>query len=251
MLAEKHRHRFPPFETLPVTAQCRVMKALTLLSDSAFYAHSFGAKEDPGRYALRIADLLLSGVIRPDCQWLLLAGYIAPLRSTCRDNHHRANGRSKSELDERTFVTISEAGKAKLACAHAAGSFVAPLADDHECHDRKAAAPLIHYDSDARELLIGDLAFLELRTIARNMERIVLAFEKDRWQKPQVISRFRNVATLKRAHMVRDAVSRLNENQHPRRIRFRSRDKGKWISYRIIDNPERPPACPAEFHAGS
>src|SRR5690242_13524421 len=114
MIADIRHRPVPPFEALPVTAQSRLITAFTLLADSSFYAHSLGERGSDARFALRLVGLLRAGVIRPDCGWLLAAGFIelvAPANPaqaiqtpTSRKKHR--HGRMR-DLDEQTLVVLT------------------------------------------------------------------------------------------------------------------------------------------------
>jgi hypothetical protein len=238
MIAAKRCKKRPTqasaLESLPKPTKCRLHEALTLLADVRCYAPWFARDHEPGACALRISDLLRTGVNTLDCQWLLLTGYIEPVKPSGRARKQRL-GRD-AWLDEQMLVVLTHLGEAEARRA-AAQTAANRKPSIHPFPEAMAEnnGRLAHYDCLERQFFLRDALQFTLPSIASSIEAILLQFEGHGW-KQRVACPFKNVAVAKRARMVRSAVHRLNKAQQPHRILFQTTEMGAWISYRVLDD---------------
>src|SRR5205823_8333838 len=99
----------------------------------------------------------------------------------------------------------------------------------------KSMAPLPRWDSECRELWLGDVLVKQFRVPAPNQESILNAFQEEGWPRriDDPLTPQHNQDPKCRLH---DAIDRLNRSQKKRLIRFRGDGKGEGVLWeRIAD----------------
>jgi hypothetical protein len=90
------------------------------------------------------------------------------------------------------------------------------------------------WDSQRRELRLGNVVVKRFRQPARNQETVLAAFEEDGWP-DRIDSPLPEESAAETAHRLHDAVKKLNRQPVPR-IRFFSDGRGEGILWELLEN---------------
>jgi hypothetical protein len=211
-----------------------MQNGLGILADAFWYRRNFAQNEDPEAFATRIDELLVCGLERADCEWLLRMGYMVPVSQKRNKRRDKKAEFMRSALRADTLVVLTGEGESELnRCGFLANGYRhrPPHNSPGNNHGRAAC---IRYDLQSRELFVRDTLVLRLTATARNMETVVKRFQKDSWVW-SIPCPFEDLANGARVQAVRDAVHSLNELQDPIRIKFHSCEKGSKIWYEIAE----------------
>lgn len=226
------KEQLPSLDSLPDHIRHRIQRGSMLFADARFCAGYFEPPCDSAAFSLRVADLLGAGMTWADCQWMWMAGYLADARLNSGRGQAKSR-RGRPNLSEHARVVLTEAGEAELRRFQVVGDVVPDLAEQQQSAGDEQFVP-IRYDRDIRELYLGALCVLRLRSFARNQHVLLKRFDDELWRK-QIHSPFEDLTNSARAQTTRDVVHGLNKLQDPLRIIFRSNQKGARIYYDIAD----------------
>jgi hypothetical protein len=203
---------------------------LPLLVKSYDYARAL--KRDIWEFAVEIERLESQGADASDVRWLICNGY-------AQHGLEVTNG----ESDKRKFRPLSS-----LALPRGAGVVLTPdgmsvlgtalkpvkghslPASLQVPNHLFAAGVRPHWDSECRELRVGDTLVKRFNVPAANQEAILAAFEEEHWPRhvDDPLPPVRNLDSKRRLH---DAIIRLNSNQLCRLIGFHGDGTGRGIRW--------------------
>ncbi len=185
--------------------------ALSLLLE----AHETAAtlERDKWDFALEIEALKDAGLNHNDLRSLVCQGLAEHrLERTRRGAKRRAFGQSRClRLQNASCFALSKSGLVVARQQLGAGDEVPGARDDVPSAREGPHLPV--WDSDRRELRLGDLIVKRFRQPARNQETILAAFQEDGWP-PHIDNPLPGEGDIDAEDRLHDAVKMLNRHTH-------------------------------------
>ncbi|HYW78952.1 MAG TPA: hypothetical protein VE890_05215 [Thermoguttaceae bacterium] len=190
-------------------------------------------------FAVEIEELQRSGCTNSEIRWLVCKGFVAHAREIPAKNpmHRAFDQQSGLAFDGRTCFALTEAGVPMARSLAASMPLrlvqVFPGQDNRRSDGDTPCKVVPKWDHDLAELHLGDRLVKRFRVPAVNQEKILAAFEEERWPvriddplppRPDQLPK-------RRLH---DTINALNRNQKFPLIRFLGDGRGEGVRWKVV-----------------
>jgi hypothetical protein len=205
------------------------LPSLSLLLDAARFA------EDSGQpfwgFAVSLDDLYRVGLTANAAKWLICKGYVEHRTEAKRSNRPKAN--------EEFLEALRLPGSSRVILTATGIDFAARIQGASVTSRTPATAtkvpraPRPNWNARARLLRVGQIEVKRFTVPADNQERILSAFEEERWP-PVIDDPLPPRAELDAKRRLHDAINRLNRNQKTKVLCFKGNGNGRAVRWEYV-----------------
>ncbi|MEE8451959.1 MAG: hypothetical protein V3R99_08590 [Thermoguttaceae bacterium] len=188
-------------------------------------------------FAVEIEELRRSGCTNSEIRWLVCKGFVANAREIpAKDRAHRAfDQQGNLAFDERTCFALTEVGvPVARGLAARMPSRNGPALPGHDSGRPEMPQKVVpNWNHDLAELHLGDQLVKRFRVPAVNQEKILAAFEEERWpvRVDDPLPPRPDQLPKRRLH---DTINALNRNQKFPLIRFLGDGRGEGVRWHVV-----------------
>ncbi len=227
-----HHSAVRSFTTSPQLARRRTLRLLLRAHRDA---------EDSGtpaqEFAVAVGDFQVAGVLMSDLRWLVRRQYVEHLVEVLSREARQRKFRKTSSLafSGKSCFVLTASG------LEFAASRVIPVRPTIRAMTMPAVERVPRWDAKSRELWLGDVLVRRFRTKAINQERVLAAFQEERWP-VQIDDPLPPHAETERERRLHDAITKLNRHQCNSLLHFRGDGSGNGVCWEVVSpagNPNR------------